>query len=77
MRWKKMKKFRVKVPGKFEMNPIYGQDYYAINNKHGDLNVVGIDASERITRQYNFDFDEETAKEFEIYQLPRVYEDEK
>ncbi|KRK79481.1 hypothetical protein [Companilactobacillus nodensis] len=64
-------KFKVPVPGKFVFNPMYGNSYYALNKKHGELCSVGIDASERITRQYDFEFDEETAKEFEIDKLPR------
>ncbi|APX72700.1 hypothetical protein M5C72_06205 [Companilactobacillus allii] len=67
-----MEKFRVPLPGKFEVD-IYGQNYYAFD-KSGKLALVGINSSNRIKKRYNFEFDEETAKQFGIDDLPRIYE---
>lgn len=68
-----MNKFRVQLPGKF-VNLRFGQDYYALDKKHKELCVVGIEAPDRIAKRYNFEFDEELAKEYGIDELPRVYE---
>lgn len=63
-------KFRIKVPGKFINNNLYGASYYAIT-KDGRLNIVGIDAPDQIKRRYNFLFDEALAAKYELAGLPQ------
>lgn len=63
-------KFRIKVPGKFTNNNLYGASYYAVS-KDGLLNVVGINVPDQIKKRYNFIFDDELAVKYELNGLPR------
>ncbi|WP_338231016.1 hypothetical protein [Lactiplantibacillus paraxiangfangensis] len=63
-------KFRIKVPGKFVFNNLYGASYYAIA-KDGELSIVGIDAPEQIKKRYNFLFDDELASKYGLAGLSK------
>lgn len=66
-----MTKFTIPVPGNLS-SEVYGKSHYAVTKKNGNLAILGINAPERIKKQYDFWFDDDTAKEYGLDLLPRT-----
>lgn len=66
-------KFRIELPGNFMTDPRFGQNYYAITKNTRKLVICGENAAHRILNQYDFWFDEESATEYGLQDLPRDY----